>query len=78
MSPHPMILDVAVDMNMVNDIVMVVANIIPNTMVVIIGKMPPTTKSGTILKQNYQKMGKIYKVNKLMKMNITNVVRKSI
>lgn len=49
-----------------------------NTMVVIIGKILPTTKSGTILNQNHEKKGKIYKENKLMRMNAIDVTLKGI
>lgn len=53
-------------------------DIILNTMVVIIRKILPATRSGMILKQNHEKRGKIYKANKLMRMNDIDVTLKGI
>ena len=67
-SSHLMLMDL--DEVVVEDVVMVMVDIILNTIIVIIilktRKIPSTTRSGTSLKQHH-KMGKIYKTNKLMR-----------
>ena len=70
MSSHLMLMDL--DEVVVEVVVMVMVNIILNTIIVIIilkiRKISSTTRSGTSLKQ-HQKIGKIYKTNKLMRIN---------
>ena len=47
-------------------------------MVIIIGKIQSTTKSGTILKQHHDKSETIYKAKRLMRKNIIDVACKGI
>ena len=70
MSSHLMLMDL--DEVVVEVVVMVMVDIILNTITVIIilkiRKISSTTRSGTSLKQ-HQKIGKIYKTKKLMRIN---------
>ena len=47
-------------------------------MVIIIGKIQPTTKSGIILKRHHDKSETIYKAKRLMRINVIDVACKDI
>ena len=47
-------------------------------MVIIIGKIQPTTKNGTILKRHHDKSETIYQAKRLMIVNVIDVACKGI
>ena len=47
-------------------------------MVIIIGKIQPTIKSGIILKRHHDKSETIYKAKRLMRINVIDVACKGI